>query len=57
MKKLTLAKIYHAGFALSDIDLLVKHKKAKLVNQNGNTMVEMDTTECYAFLDQYFRRW
>ena len=57
MKKLTLAKVYHAGFALSDIDLLVKNKRAKLVNQNGNTMVEMGVTECYAFLDDYFRRW
>lgn len=55
MKTLTLSKVYANGFSLSDIDLLVKHKRAKIANKNGNTVIVMDVTECNDFLYDYFR--
>lgn len=55
MKTLTLSKVYGAGFSLSDIDLLVKHKRASFASKNGHTSVVMDVTECNDFLYEYFQ--
>jgi hypothetical protein len=57
MTRYTLSKVFQHGFALSDIDLLVKHKRASFGSQNGKTTVSMNVNDCWNFLDDYFRRW
>lgn len=53
MKKYNLATVFQNGFSLSDIDLLVKMKRAKFARKNGNTMVEMDMDACIDFMNEW----